>query len=96
LRASAQVESAQLLESADQEGKLCLESGSALTLVERTQEWIFLAFHDQLRIQALGQDPRQRTFTDSYGTFDRDVARQFEKIGHGSEGIAFRLAGYLG
>src|SRR5450631_4790499 len=83
LRLRAQVQRAELFKTANQESKLRLESGAALPLVETAQERVFLGFHHALRIQALGENPRQCALSHANGTFDSNIAGQLEKIGHG-------------
>ena len=83
IRTRTKIERAQLLEAANQKSELGLKGGAALAVVKRLQEWIFLGFDDTLRVQPLGQNPRQRALANSYGAFDCNVAGQLEEIGHG-------------
>src|SRR5215469_3516528 len=95
VRARPQVQGLQLLEPPHQKRKLRLKSRPPLPLVKRTQKRIRLRFHHPLRIQPIGQNPRQRALADSYGTFDGNVTGKFKKIGHELE-VVLEKAGYLG
>src|SRR5713101_4352817 len=91
LRASAQIQGAQLLEAANQESKLCLKAGPRFAFVKGAEERIVLRLHDLLRVETLRQNSRQSAFADAYGAFHCDVSGQLKKIGHGSGEIGNRL-----
>src|SRR5208282_581955 len=83
IRPRPQIESAQLLEAANQKRQLGLEGGAGLAFVERFQKWIVFRLDNALGGQTLSQNPRQRALPNSYGTFNRDVTGKLEKLGHG-------------
>ena len=80
----AEVEGAQLLEAADEEGQLRLEGGTGLAIVKRRlRNGLSSGSDHPLGVQAVGQNLRQRALADANGTFDCNVTGQFEKLGHG-------------
>src|SRR5215469_68201 len=69
LRAPAQIESAQLLESSHQKCELCLEGRSRLSVIEWPQKSVSFGIREALGMQTVGEDACKRTLADSYGTF---------------------------
>ena len=90
VRCRAGIEFAQLIEAAHKKGKLCLESCARLALVEGFQERIFVRLAYPLRVQAFGQDARQRALANPDRPFYRYVAGEFKKFRHLCEVVAWQ------
>ena len=84
-RVRARLQFAELLIALDQECKLRLEGGAAFAFIKCRKKSILLRLAHPLRVHALGNDFCQSALSNSYGTFNGDVAGQFEEIGHDRE-----------
>jgi hypothetical protein len=54
LRVAGGGERTELLEAADEEGELGLESGSGVALVKGREEWVLLRFLNELAVELFG------------------------------------------
>jgi hypothetical protein len=83
-------EGAELLEAADEKGKLSLESGSGLAIIEGGEKWVRLGLLNKLAVELLGKETGERALADANRTFYGDISGWFEKISHGGwSGTAF-------
>ena len=76
-------EGKELLVAADEEGKLGLESGSGLAVIEGREERVLLRLLQQLAVKLLAEKTGESAFADANRTFYGDVSGWFEKISHG-------------
>jgi hypothetical protein len=91
-------EGAELLEAADEKGKLSLESGSGLAIIEGGEKWVLLGLLNKLAVELLGKETGERALADANRTFDGDVSGWFEKISHGGvvrDCVLIRLKGSI-
>jgi len=75
-------ERAKLLEAADEEGKLGLESRSGIAIIKSREEGILLWLLHQLAVHLLGEEVGKSALADANRTFYGDVSGWFEEISH--------------
>jgi hypothetical protein len=91
-------EGTELLEAADEKGKLGLESGSGLAIIEGGEEWVLFGLLNKLPVELLGKETGESALADANRTFYGDVSGWFEKISHGGvvgDCVLIRLRGSI-